>query len=165
MDTNAITDAVQAIMAADFVYIFGLGSSYAIGYDLQHKLMRAGIKAYAEEDSHFQAIDATNCTSRDVVFAISNSGKSLDIVTNSQIAKDSGATVISLTNTLVNSPLSKISDIAIRTAESQTESVIGMSPRLAQMAVVDTLYTLITMNMKNVSERSRQLDEIFKGLK
>lgn len=165
MDTNAITDAVQAIMAADFVYIFGLGSSYAIGYDLQHKLMRAGIKAYAEEDSHFQAIDATNCTSRDVVFAISNSGKSLDIVTNSQIAKDSGATVISLTNTLVNSPLSKISDIAIRTAESQTESVIGMSPRLAQMAVVDTLYTLITMKMKNVSERSRQLDEIFKGLK
>ncbi len=166
MDTAAITAAVEAILAANIVYIFGLGSSYAIGYDLQHKLMRAGIRAIAEEDSHFQAIIATDCTPQDVVFAISNSGKSLDIVTNSQIAKDSGATVISLTNTLTNSPLSKISDISIRTAENETEpSVIGMSPRLAQMAIVDTLYTFLTMRIKNVKERSRQLDEIFKGRK
>lgn len=159
IQADEIDRAAKAIHRADSVYIFGLGNSHAIAFDLQHKLMRLGIKAYAVSDSHIQAITATNCTKKDVVFAISHSGSSVDIVSNARIAKQNHAQVISLTN-IGTSPLSKISDIALHTASNETRyRIVAISSRLAQMAIIDTIYTIIAMRSKEAPERFRKIEK------
>lgn len=154
-----IERAAETIMKAETVYIFGLGNSHAIAYDLQHKLMRLGLKAYAVSDSHIQAITASNCTRKDVIFAISHSGSSVDIVSNSKIAKQNHATIISLTN-IGNSPLNKISNISLHTASNETRyRIVAINSRLAQMAIIDTIYTIIAMRSKQAPDRFHKIEK------
>lgn len=159
VQASEIERAAEAIMNAEKVYIFGLGNSHAIAFDLQHKLMRLGIDASAVSDSHIQAISATNCTKKDVVFAISHSGSSVDIVSNSKIAKQHHATIISLTN-IGTSPLTKISDITLHTASNETRyRIVAIASRLAQMAIIDTIYTIIAMRSKEAPERFHKIEK------
>lgn len=159
VQTGEIEAAADAIMKAETVYIFGLGNSHAIAFDLQHKLLRLGIRAAAVSDSHIQAITATNCTKKDVVFAVSHSGSSVDIVSNSKIAKQNHATIISLTN-IGTSPLTKVSDITLHTASNETRyRIVALSSRLAQMAIIDTLYTVIAMRSKSATERFHKIEK------
>lgn len=156
---SAIESAVDAIMNAENVYVFGLGNSNAIACDLQHKLLRLGIKATAYTDSHLQSIIATHATEKDVVFAVSHSGSSIDVIYSSQIAKEHGATIISLTN-IGSSPLSKISDIKLYTASSETKyRIVAMSSRIAQMAIIDTLYTIIAARTPEIAENFHNIEK------
>ncbi len=165
VEAEEIERAALAISKAETVYIFGLGNSHAIAYDLQHKLMRLGIKAYAVSDSHIQAITATNCTKNDVVFSISHSGSSVDIVSNSRIAKENRATILSLTN-IGTSPLTKISDIALHTASNETRyRIVAINSRLAQMAIIDTIYTIIAMRSKEAPERFHKIETALENKK
>ncbi len=151
--------AVAAIQQANRVAVFGLGNSHAIAIDLQHKLMRLGIHATAYTDNHMQAIEASYLTERDVVFAISHSGSSRDIVDSVRLARAGGAQVISLTN-IGRSPLSRESDIALHTASQETKyHIVALSSRIAQMALVDTIYTILALHRQNSVEGFDRLEK------
>lgn len=156
---SVIEDAVTALMKAGKIYIMGLGNSHAVSIDLQHKLLRLGLHAYSYTDSHLQAIAATYLTKNDLLFAISHSGSSVDIVESAKIAKKNGATVVSLTN-LGNSPLSRISDIKLFTASNETKyRIIAMNSRIAQMVIIDALYTIIATRIPDIAKKFHQLEE------
>lgn len=149
LKVESIEAAADVIMNAKTVTIMGLGNSHAVAIDLQHKLMRLGINANAYVDSHMQAINATHLGPGDVVFSISHSGSSMDIVDSTQIARDNGATTISLTNIGI-SPLSKLTDIQLYTASKETRyRIVAMSSRIAQMAIIDSIYTIIASKKPN----------------
>ena len=161
-DTVRVEDiekAADIIRNARQVVIFGLGNSHAVSVDLQHKLLRLGLNAIAHSDSHMQAIVASYLTEKDVVFAISHSGSSCDIVDSARLAKEKGAAVISLTN-IGLSPLSKISDIQLHTASKETKyRIIAMSSRIAQMTIIDSIYTIIASKLPNVVEGFRGIEK------
>lgn len=148
-DTVKVEDikaAAEVLMSARKIVIFGLGGSSAIAADLQHKLMRLGMDATAYHDPHIEAIASVYLDKRDVVFAVSHSGSSKNIVDNARLAKENGATLISLTN-IGRSPLSKISDIQLYTASSETRyRIVAQASRIAELAIIDTLYTYIAMH-------------------
>src|SRR3990172_5094388 len=52
LKTETVEQAIEAIERSNKVYIYGLGASHSIAVDLQHKLMRLGISAFAITDSH-----------------------------------------------------------------------------------------------------------------
>lgn len=142
---DALMQAADVLQKARRVVIFALGNSSAIALDLQHKLMRLGIFAQAFWDTHMQEIAAVQCGEGDVVFAISHSGSSIDVVESTKLGRSNGACVISLSN-IGRSPLSKISDIALTTASRETEyRLTSIASRIAQMTVIDCLYTLIAL--------------------
>jgi DNA-binding MurR/RpiR family transcriptional regulator len=88
-----IEQAADALYSARCIYIFGMGNSSAVGADLHHKMLRLGLPAIAEADSHLQRIAvATLVREGDVVFAISHSGSSKDVVDTAGMAKKKGAT-------------------------------------------------------------------------
>jgi RpiR family carbohydrate utilization transcriptional regulator len=156
---ESIEKAADAIMNARTVAIFGLGNSHSIAIDLQHKLMRLGINAVAYVDSHMQAIKATHLGQGDVVFAISHSGSSTDIVDSTKIAKNNGATTISLTN-IGSSPLSKITDIQLYTASKETKyRIVALSSRIAQMVIIDSIYTIIACKKPGCVELFHSLEK------
>ncbi|WP_130860948.1 MurR/RpiR family transcriptional regulator [Bacilliculturomica massiliensis] len=145
LNMDSLIKAVDCITRARRVIILGMGNSHSVAVDLQHKLMRLGIDAAAFTDSHMQTIAVSLLTKEDVVFSISHSGSSKDVVSNTKLAKSNGAVTISLTS-IGSSPLSKTTDIQLYTASKETQyRIVALSSRIAQEAIIDTLYTLIAV--------------------
>lgn len=137
--------AATVITNAHRIYVFGLGSSAPVAHDIAHKFLRIGLEAYSYSDSHFQMIAACTLTKNDVVIGISHSGSSIDIVQALEFAKKKGATTICITNQS-NSPITQtnVSDIKLFTSSHETKyRVVGLSSRLAQLAIADALYVYI----------------------
>ncbi len=144
-DSTKLDKAADILLAAGKICICGLGNSHAIAADIQHKLMRLGLNATAYADNHLQVISSSFLTPGDVLFAVSHSGSSRDVVHAAEIALSNGAKVISLTN-VGRSPLADISDVALHTASNETKyRNVALSSRLAQMALVDVIYTMIAL--------------------
>lgn len=159
LNIEAMENATETIKNAAHVLIFGLGNSHSVALDLQHKLMRLGINAQAHTDSHLQSIAAVNAHFGDVVFAISHSGSSSDIVDASKLAKQKGAVIISLTN-IGTSPLSKISDINLFTISNETKyRIVALSSRIAQLAIIDSLYTIIACHYPEMAGNFTQIEK------
>ncbi|MBP3372184.1 MAG: MurR/RpiR family transcriptional regulator [Clostridia bacterium] len=155
---ETIEDAAEALMAAKRVAIIALGNSHAIAIDLQHKLMRLGILATCYTDSHLMTIAAAGMGEGDVVFAISHSGSSRDVVDAAKLASMRGAKVISLTN-IGRSPLSKIADICLYTASKETlYRIVSLSSRIVQMAIIDAIYTIIAIRSEDSVEGFRRIE-------
>ena len=145
LDVHTVEQAAELLCHAKRVFILGLGGSHAIAIDLQHKLLRLGIDAVYHPDLHMQRISIANQISPDdVLFAISHSGSSKDVVDNAAIAKKMNAKIIALTGAL-KSPLSSYADVQLYTLSDETKhSIASVSSRLAQLAVIDVLHTIIS---------------------
>ena len=106
----------------------------------------------AYTDNHMQAIAVSHTDDKSVVMGISHSGRSKDIVQALQIAKENGATTVSLTN-FSNSPLNKVSDYTLYTVSDETNyRILGLSSRIAQLAIIDTIYSYLFCHLKNANE-------------
>ncbi len=162
---KTMTDAAAVLRGADRILIFASGGSAATGLDLRHKLLRLGLPAAAYSDAHMQEIAASGCRPGCVVVAISHSGSSVDVVDSARHAREKGAVVIGLTKA-GKSPLSKIADHLLTTASPETQlHVNAISSRIAQMAIIDCLYTLIAIAMPGVSERFYEIEKALESLK
>lgn len=150
LNVSAVEQAVEALMSAQRIEVCGLGNSHAVANDIQHKFMRLGLPVTAYTDNHLQIMSAALLSPKDVLFAISHSGSSRDIVHCAKVAKKNGATVVSLTN-IGRSPLYDLADIRLCTASSETRyRILALSSRLAQMTIVDAIYTLIALRKDGV---------------
>lgn len=146
-----ITRASELICNSKHVAIIGLGNSNSVAIDAMHKLMRLGINAHAYTDSHMQMIRASYLGEGDLVLAISHSGSSKDVVDAAFEAKRNGAKIISLTN-IGKTPLGEIADVQLMTASKESMyRIVAIASRVAQMAIIDTIYTIIAMKRKNSS--------------
>jgi len=162
---EVLDQAAAMILAAQRVCIYGLGNSHAVAVDLQHKLMRLGIDAVSYTDSHMEAINAAYCSPKDVVFAISHSGSSRDVVDSVRIAKKQGAKIITLTNA-GPTPLGREADIALYTASQETHyRIVALSSRIAQFTLIDVLYTIIAMRKPGTVDGFHNIEKALQAKK
>lgn len=138
--------AAKKICNANKIVLFGLGNSSAIAIDASHKFMRAGLNAVAYTDNHMQVIAASHLKEGDVAIGISHSGSSRDIVEALKIAKEHHAITVAITNS-GKSPILKQSDIVLSTSSEETEyNILALNSRIAQLAIIDSLYFYIVYN-------------------
>ncbi len=141
------------LLLAEKIVIFGLGNSASVAQDACHKMFRLGLNSVAYTDNHMQAIAAAHTNEDCVVIGISHSGHSRDIVQAMQTAKEHGATTVSLTSE-AKSPLVKVSDIALCTVSDETNyRILGLSSRIAQLAIIDTIYSYLVCHLEKSEER------------
>ncbi len=141
-----LKSAVEALIGARSIAIIGLGNSAPVAQDAAHKFLRAGLPASAYSDNHMQMIVASHLGPGDVVLAVSHSGSSLDIIAALEQAKAKGAATICITNHGI-SPILKFCDYPLFTNAQETRySILAMTSRIAQLAIIDTLYTYIVLN-------------------
>ena len=137
--------AATRILGAKRIVLFGLGNSASVAIDAQHKFLRAGLDAAAFCDNHMQAIAASHLSVGDVAIGISHSGSSKDVVEALKLAKEAGAFTIGITN-FGKSPMMKQSDVALFTASEETKhTILGMNSRIAQLAIVDSIYIYVIL--------------------
>ncbi|WDR06827.1 MurR/RpiR family transcriptional regulator [Devosia rhodophyticola] len=153
LDTVAVGQAINAMAAARRIDIYGQGGGSAVmAEDSKLRLFRLGIPVAAYTDGHQQRMSAATLQPGDVVFAISNSGRSKAVVEAAKIAASFGATTIGLTRP--DTPLASAVAITIPIVIAEDDDVLAPTPsRYAHMAVIDTLATGVA---NRLGEHGRQ---------
>lgn len=140
IDETEIENAVEAIKKAKKICIFGVGESGVIALDLQYKLIRIHKDALMNLDSHTQISMASILSKDDVAIGISYSGKTKEVYTALNKAKEKGAKCITITK-FGDNPIASLSDIKIQIPVVEKDLRVGaISSRMAQLTVIDILF-------------------------
>jgi DNA-binding MurR/RpiR family transcriptional regulator len=133
--------AVQTLLSAQNVHFFGIGASNIIAKDAQQKFLRIQKNATAFTDTHLVATLIANAKEDDVVFAISHSGETAEVVKVMSLAKERGVKTISLTK-YGQSSVASLADIKLFTSYSGEAAFrsAATSSRLAQLYMMDIMF-------------------------
>lgn len=141
LDFGEISRAVDALLGARRVAVYGFGNSATVCRDIETRFLRFGMAVQAYSDMSQQLTSASILTLEDVVIAISHTGATLKLLESVRVAKEAGATVIAITS-YAQSNLAKLGDIVLtgmgREVHYSSESAAS---RLIHMAIADVLYT------------------------
>jgi len=141
-----LESAIALLAAARRIEFYGLGSSGIVAADARHKFFRLGLHAVAYADAHLHGMAATMLGERDVVVAISSTGRTIDLIASVEIALEAGAAVIALAPP--GSPLAARASVAIEFAVDEDPDVYSpMTTRLAQLAVIDVLSVGVALRL------------------
>ncbi|WP_322011551.1 MurR/RpiR family transcriptional regulator [Paraburkholderia sp. J12] len=147
LDPAVFEAAVAALGSARRVYFFGVGAgSGLVAQDAALRMLRLDLAASAFTDAHLQRLYAGLLEPGDVAFAISQSGRSVEVNESIQIAKERGATTIALTN--AGSRLAWVVDIPLllRVPAADEPHTPGVS-RIAHLAVIDALAIAVALGL------------------
>jgi DNA-binding MurR/RpiR family transcriptional regulator len=140
LDDQELQRAVDTIASARRLEIYGVGGSSPLALDAYHKFVKLGVPAVALSDGDLMAMSSSLLGEGDVALGISHTGASRDVTDALDRAKRHGARTICITHR-TSSPITKVSDVVLVTAAQQTAfSSDASSSRIAQLAVIDTLY-------------------------
>ena len=162
LNSDELYRAVTAVSAARRVEAYGVGASGYVALDLQQKLHRIGLTAFAWTDPHIAIPSAANMTPSDVAIGISHTGTTLDTIDALSQARSGGATTVAVTN-YARSPITGVADITLRTSVSETPLRAGaMASRLAELAVIDCLFIAVAQRQypKTLTALARTRDSV-----
>lgn len=143
LQSTQVAAAANAISNARRVEFYGFGASGAVAIDAQHKFFRLQVATAAYSDPHMQSMSAVTLSEQDVVVAISQSGRTKDLLHSVQLAQQHGAMVVSLAP--ANTALSQTADLPINiNIEEDTEQFTPMTSRIAHLMVIDMLAVAVT---------------------
>jgi len=154
LDLDALHRVIEAIVAARRVDIFGVAASAIVGLDLQQKLHRIGLTAFAWSDPHVALTSAALLGPEDVAIAVSHTGATQDTVDAVEQARARGATTVAVTN-FPRSPLASIADEVLTTAARETTFRSGATAsRLAQLTVIDCVFVGVAQRTFDSTQRA-----------
>jgi DNA-binding MurR/RpiR family transcriptional regulator len=143
LDRTALAAAVRLTAAARRIDIVGVGASAVVALDLQQKLHRIGLIAYAWHDTHAALTAAAILGPQDLAIGVSHSGATVDTIDAIREASAHGARTIALTG-VPGSPLAATADLLLVTADRETTFRSGATAsRIAALSVVDVLFVAV----------------------
>jgi len=154
-ESKSVEQAVTLIKSAKRILICGLGGSALVGYDFSYKLQKIGFSAIANSDPHAQLAYAATFSKDDLIFAISESGFTHEVIQICQQAKQNNTKIISLTK-YGKTPVSQTADVKLYSvAENESVRLSSILARTSQEFMIDILFIAITQS----SRHSRKLLE------
>jgi RpiR family transcriptional regulator, carbohydrate utilization regulator len=140
LDRPALATAVALIDGARRVEWVGVGSAGLVAAEGALKLRKLGVDSVSHFDGHQQAMSASLLGERDLLIAVSHSGRTTDVVESVRIAAEGGAHRIAITG-VAASPLARLADVVLATVSYDTAfQVEPMASTLAQLAIVQLLF-------------------------
>lgn len=156
LDFPSIEAAVGLLLAARRVDIYGSGGGAIAALELQYKLMRVGVRAVVHTDAEMQLISGTLLTPADVAVGISHSGESVEVRHALAGAKAAGARTIAITNHSASS-IARLADVSLNTAAQEALAHgYPLGARVAQVVLIDVLYTAMSLQRREETERSQK---------
>ncbi|RMB00573.1 RpiR family transcriptional regulator [Eilatimonas milleporae] len=145
LDPDEMGKAVDALLAADRVELYGIGSAAPIAEDAYYRMLRIGMNCRLAVDSHAQAICASLTDERVAVLTVSHSGSTQETIAATRLAKEAGAKTIVITN-FGKSPIQRHADVVLQTMARETRfRTEAMTSRLVQLAIVDALIACLAL--------------------
>lgn len=138
LSTDALGAAIALLAKASRIEFYGAGGSGIAAQDMQHKFFRLGMPSVAYSDPHTFLMSAALLGPGDVVVAISNTGRTRDVVDAAQTALDRGAKVIAITHG--TSPLARLASVGLHAnVDEDTDVFSPMTSRTSHLAIGDIL--------------------------
>ncbi|MEH7276161.1 MurR/RpiR family transcriptional regulator [Neobacillus vireti] len=159
--------AVTTLLSAQNVHFFGIGASNIIAKDAQQKFLRIQKNATSFTDTHLVATIIANAGKDDVVFGISHSGETAEVIKVMALAKERGVKTISLTK-YGQSAVSSLADIKLFTSYSGEPPFRSgaTSSRLAQLYLIDILFlSMATVQYEHSIQAIDQTREAIRFIK
>lgn len=143
IDLGVISEVARRIAVSDQVDIYGIGGSAMLAEELQGRLYRIGIRAYAWAEVHTGLTSAAIQDAGTVAIGISTTGRTEETVQMLSEAGRAGALTVTVTNNPV-SPLAELADLSIVTSVyEQFLQPDDLSAKHGQLLVLDLLYLLV----------------------
>lgn len=137
---DVMEKAAHLILKADNTFIFGVGDSANVGHDIEQKLHRVNVNAFFTADKYLCLTRLSNARENDVLFVITLSGKTAEVIEVVKKAKSLGIKVVILTQNHA-SIAKRHSDLAIEITEEETNiQYMNMTSRIAQLVICDVLF-------------------------
>ena len=140
---QTIDRALDALAQARKIQLAGVGASSLVARDFSYKLLKIGRTVLIDSDTHIQVANASGLGRDDVLLCLSYSGRSLETLRIAEVARQRGATVISVTG-LQPSPLLELADIHLFTvADEERVRSSAITSRDAQLMLMDMMFILL----------------------
>jgi len=132
----SFSDAVRLILDAHGrVIVTGIGKTGHIGRKLAATLASTGTPAYFVHAAEAAHGDLGMITSEDVVIAVSNSGKSEELLTIVPLVKRQGARLIAMTGD-ASSPLARQADVHLDAGVAEEACPLNLAPTASTTAAL-----------------------------
>jgi DNA-binding MurR/RpiR family transcriptional regulator len=167
---RAVNSAERQLVVADFERAAGAiascsklitlgvgGGSTMVANEAKHRFFRLGIGVSNYSDGQLMRMVAATLDKKDVVLAISATGKPKEIIDAVTIARDYGASTIAVTKP--NSPLAAAADISLGLYVPETPNALKpTASRYAFLAAIDLLAALTAYRSpRETQERMRRI--------
>lgn len=147
LDDRELSRAIDAMCRAPYVDVFGIGGSASVARSALHSFRKIGLRMNVTTDLNFSYLRVERFQPGDVVLAISRSGETPEILEAVRIARQKGAFIVSISN-VQRSTLTELSDCRlISTCRSRMLPGDETYERLAQIAIIHTLYAGVAMGL------------------
>jgi DNA-binding MurR/RpiR family transcriptional regulator len=141
LDQETLEKAVDYLVDARRVAIYGIGASGNAAQEMQSRLLRSGKMSQAVMDNHFQLMTSSIFTQEDVIFAFSLSGSTVELVESLSLAKKNKVKIVAITNHIL-SPIASLADLVLLTAGKESPMEGGsLMGKVSQLYIIDLLNT------------------------
>ena len=143
IDLDVMTEVSGRIARSRQVDLYAVGGSTMLAAELQGRLYRIGVSAYAWSDVHLGLVSAAIPDDRTVALGISTTGRTDETIEMLAEAGRAGAFTVAITNN-PGSPLAELADRSIVTSVyEQARKPDDLSAKHGQLLVLDLLYLLV----------------------
>ena len=153
-----VTAIIKLIHQSQKVMLFGVGASFLTAKNISQKWTRLGYACVASDDLNQilpLIVTANAKKNAGVLWVISNSGESPEVVLAAKLAKEAGVPVITTTK-IGNNSLSRLGDINIQTSQPIESSarVAATQSLHAQFMLIDIVYYAFVSQYYDQSQAS-----------
>jgi DNA-binding MurR/RpiR family transcriptional regulator len=159
-DQKSIDAAVTLILNSKRIMLTGIGGSALVAKDFCFKLQKLGITALSEVDGHAQLAFATTLNQDDLVFALSESGATREVINVVNQARENNTPVISVTK-FGATPVSNVANLKLYSvAEEAATRISSILARTAQELIIDVLFIALMQRSDSARKRIEKSREV-----
>lgn len=152
LDLEQLARIAARLASARRILLIGVGASGLAALDLQYKLTRLGLSAHALTSAHDALPAVVGLGEEDLLVAISDSGRTIDVLDALELAAAAGAGTLAVTGAPA-SPLARGADEVLLTASREPSFRAGAtSSRIAQLAIADCLLIALAAALPDAGE-------------
>jgi DNA-binding MurR/RpiR family transcriptional regulator len=160
-----LQQALQMLCDARKIVLAGMGASGLVARDLAYKLLKIGVTAIAEPDTHVLLATVQALTEQDLLLAISFSGERKEICLAAQVARQQGVNVLSMTSFTPNSLQQQSHHCLYTVAELPATRGAAISSTTAQYSLTDLLFMgMVQKDAQQAAKRIKKSENLVNKL-
>jgi RpiR family carbohydrate utilization transcriptional regulator len=144
---ETLARVVDLMVSARRILFVGLGATGLIAADAFYEFAKLGLDVHVSTDPPIMNILAVHATPEDLMFAVSHSGRTREILDCARMARENGVKVVAITS-YGDSPITEVADFVLLSSTNDTEyRSDAMLSRIVQMVIIDILYVSVILKL------------------
>ena len=162
LDEEQIRRVAEHMSNCDRVFVYGMGSSGFSAREFQLRFMRLGLSVEAFTDSQMMQMNSAILSSRDLVFGITLSGTTGEVLEGLRLARENGARTVLMTGLSDPALQEQFTEVVPLAAIKGLNTGAMISPQFPVLVILDILYTYFLEN--DIGQKIKKHHETLEAL-